>query len=90
VSYFLTSAQRQAPPIRETVKDLDQPQESLVEAAQVNQLLPAADPHEDLIDEEGVTEASVLSLQSPGIQSTELDAPEPNRFAADNDASFGQ
>jgi hypothetical protein len=53
-------------------------------------VLLAVDLHEDLFDEEGVTEASVLSLQSPGIQSTELDAPEPNRFAADNDASFGQ
>jgi hypothetical protein len=77
VSYFLTSAQRQAPPIRETVKDLDQPQESLVEAAQVNQLLPTADPHEDLIDEEGVAVASVFPFQSSGIQGTELDAPEP-------------
>ena len=53
-------------------------------------MLLAIDLYKDLIDEEGVAVASVFPFQSSGIQSTELDAPEPNRFAADNDASFGQ
>jgi hypothetical protein len=90
VSYFLTSAQRQAPPFRETVKDLDQPQESLVEAAQVNQLLPAADPHEDLIDEESVAVASVFSFQSARINGSEFDTPKSDCFSTDGDVSFGE
>jgi hypothetical protein len=42
------------------------------------------------IDEEGVAVASMLPFQSSGIQSTELDAPEPNGLAADYNAPFGQ
>ncbi len=33
---------------------------------------------------------SRISLQAPRINSAELDAPEPNRFTADNDATFCQ
>ena len=45
---------------------------------------------EDFIDIEGVAVASVFSLQSAGINSSKLDAPEPDRFAADIDASFSE
>jgi hypothetical protein len=45
---------------------------------------------EDLVNEECVTETSVFPLQAPGIFSAELDAPEANRFAADDNSSFSQ
>jgi len=45
---------------------------------------------EDFIDEECIAEATVLSFQSAGINCTEFDAPEPDRFAGDSDASFGE
>ena len=45
---------------------------------------------EYFIDVEGITVASVLSLQSAGINGSELDAPEPDRFASDSDATLGQ
>ena len=41
-------------------------------------MLLSTDLHEDLIDEEGIAVALVLSLQSSGIFGTEFDAPEPN------------
>ena len=41
-------------------------------------MLLATDLHEDLINEEGIAVALVLSLQSSGIFGTEFDAPEPN------------
>ena len=53
-------------------------------------MLLAIDPDEDFIDVESVTVATVLSLQSAGINSTELDAPEANRFSGYSDASFGE
>ncbi len=62
----------------------------MVEAAQVNQLLPVADPHEDLIDEEGVAVASMLSLQSPEITGVEFDGPQSDELVADSDTSFGK
>ena len=52
-------------------------------------MLLAIDLHKDFIDEEGIAIASMLSLQSFGVEGTELDAPEADRFAADGDASFG-
>ena len=52
-------------------------------------LLPI-DFHEHLIDEESVTIASMLSLQSSGVDGTKLDTPEADRFATDGDASFGK
>jgi hypothetical protein len=45
---------------------------------------------QNFINEEGVTEASVLSLQSSSVYSSELDTPLANRFAADGDASLGE
>ena len=45
---------------------------------------------EYFIDVEGVAVASVLSLQSAGINSTELDAPEANRVSRYRDASLCQ
>ena len=53
-------------------------------------MLLAIDLHEDFIDVEGITVASVLSLQSSGVKGPELNAPEPDRFAAYSDASFSQ
>jgi hypothetical protein len=41
-------------------------------------VLLAIDFDEDFIDEEGVTIAPVLSLQSAGINCSEFDAPESN------------
>ncbi len=46
--------------------------------------------HKDFIDVEGIAIASVFSLKSPCVQSTELDAPESDRFTTDSDASFSQ
>jgi hypothetical protein len=46
--------------------------------------------HEDFIDEEGVTIASVLSFRSHGIFWTELYTPKPDRLAAACNSSFSQ
>jgi hypothetical protein len=53
-------------------------------------MLLSIDLHEDFIDEEGVTVPSMLSLQSPSVYSSELDAPEPDGLVADCDATFGE
>ena len=45
---------------------------------------------EDFVNVESVAKAAVLSPQSPRVDCSELDAPETNRFAADDDSSFGQ
>ena len=45
---------------------------------------------EDLVDEEGIAVASMLSFQAPGIDCTELDAPEADRLSTDGDATFGE
>ena len=45
---------------------------------------------EDLIDEECVTVASVLSLQTPRILQAELDTPEADGFVADCNTSLGE
>ena len=50
-------------------------------------VLLAVDLHEDFIAIESVAVAPVLTLQSPRINSAELDAPKANRFAADSDAA---
>jgi hypothetical protein len=39
-------------------------------------VLLAIDLYEYFIDEEGIAVASVLSLQSPGIETAKLDAPQ--------------
>ena len=53
-------------------------------------MLLTVDFDKDFIDVEGIAIATMLLLQSPGVNSTELDTPESNRFAADRDASFCQ
>ena len=45
---------------------------------------------EDFIDEESVAVALVFLLQSACINSTELDTPKSDRFAADSDDSFSK
>ena len=52
-------------------------------------MLLAINFDKDFIDVEGIAKASMLSLQAAGINGTKLDAPEPDRFATDSDASFG-
>ena len=51
-------------------------------------VLLTVDLHENFIDEEGITIASVLSFQSACINGTELDTPQADRFAANRDAAF--
>ena len=51
-------------------------------------MLFAVDLHEDFIDVEDIATAPVLSLQAAGINGSELDTPEANRFSADGDASL--
>ena len=53
-------------------------------------MLPAVDLHENFIDIERIAEALVISLQSPGVYCSKLETLEADRFAADDDASFGQ
>ncbi len=53
-------------------------------------MLLTIDLDEDLINVEGVAVAPVLSLQSSGVQRTEFDAPEANRFAGDSYATLSQ
>ena len=53
-------------------------------------MLLAIDLHKDFIDIKGIAIASMLSLQSFGVEGTELDAPKTDRFAADSNASLRQ
>ena len=48
------------------------------------------DLNENSIDVERVAVAIMPSLQSPGVDCSELDAPMSDRFASDNDASVCQ
>ncbi len=52
-------------------------------------MLLAIDLYEDLVDEKGITVASVFPFQSTCVNSSELDTPEPDRFVADSDTSLG-
>jgi hypothetical protein len=52
-------------------------------------MLLAIDLHEDFINVEGVAVASVPSLQSSGVYSSEFDTPETDSFSTNCDASFG-
>ena len=45
---------------------------------------------QSLINEEGIAEASVFSLEPPGVLGTELDAPRTDRLIANQDAARGQ
>ena len=53
-------------------------------------MLLTIDLDEHFVDEKGITVAPMFSLQSAGINSSKLDAPEADCFAADRDASFGK
>ena len=53
-------------------------------------MLLAVDFDEDFINVESVAIASVLSFQSSGVNSSELDAPQADRFSADSDSTLGQ
>jgi len=53
-------------------------------------VLFAIDPDKDFINVEGIAEASVLSLQSSGINSSKFDTPETDRFATDGDTSLSE
>ena len=48
------------------------------------------DLHEYFVDIEGVTVASVLSLQSSGIFGPEFNTPETDRFVTDGNAAFSE
>jgi len=43
---------------------------------------------EDLVDVESITIATVLPLQSAGINGSKFDAPQADRFTGYSDASF--
>ena len=52
-------------------------------------LLPV-DLHEDFVDVKGIAIDSLLPFQSAGINGSEIYTPEANRFAADDNAVFGE
>ena len=51
-------------------------------------MLLAIDLDEDLINVESIAIATMIFLQSSGVQSSKFDAPQTDCFTADNDASF--
>lgn len=51
-------------------------------------VLLALDLHEDLIDEEGVTESLVPAPKFPGVLWPKLDAPQSDRYVADRDSAL--
>ena len=53
-------------------------------------MLLTLDLHEDFVNVEGVAVASMLSLQSAGINGSELVTPEADRFATDGYAALGE
>jgi hypothetical protein len=53
-------------------------------------VLLAVDLYEHLVDIAGITVAQMARLQAPGIQTTELGAPEANSLVADSDATLSQ
>jgi hypothetical protein len=53
-------------------------------------VLFAIDLYEDFINEECVTITAVFPFQALYIFGTELDAPQPDGFVADDDSSLGQ
>jgi len=52
-------------------------------------MLLAIDLDEDFINVNGISIATVLPLQASGIDGSEFDTPQADRFATDSDASFG-
>ena len=53
-------------------------------------MLLAVDVDEDFIDVEGIAVTSVFPFQPPGVKSTELDAPQADRFSADSYATLSK
>ena len=53
-------------------------------------MLLAIDFHKDFIDIECVTKATMLSLQSPGINGSEFYTPEADSFSTDDNATLGE
>jgi len=53
-------------------------------------MLLSIDLDEDFINVKGVAIAPVLSLQSPGVNGSEFDAPKTDGLASDDDSSFSQ
>jgi hypothetical protein len=53
-------------------------------------VLLTVDLHEHFIDIERVAIGLMFSFQSSSVQAAELNAPEPDRFPSDDDASFSQ
>ena len=53
-------------------------------------LLPTIDLYEYFVEEESVTAASVLSLQSAGVQSAKFVTPKADCFTTDDNASLSQ
>ena len=53
-------------------------------------MLLAVDFDEYFIDMKGVTVTSVLSLQPLGVFGSELDAPKPDGFIADDNPAFSE
>ena len=51
-------------------------------------MLLATDLHEDFIDVKCIAITSMFSLQTPGINGTELDTPKPDSLMTDSDAAF--
>ena len=51
-------------------------------------MLFAIDLHEDFIDVEGVTIATVLPLQPSSVYGSKLDTPQPDGFVTDSGASL--
>ena len=53
-------------------------------------MLLAVDLHKDFVNVESINVAAVLALQSTGINGSELDAPETDRFSGYSDASLSE
>ncbi len=53
-------------------------------------LLPTLDLHEHLVDKKCISKSLMSTLQPLGISSSKLVTPQPNRFIAHIDTSFGQ
>ncbi len=53
-------------------------------------MLLTIDLHKYFVDVEGIAIATMLSLESAGVQGTKLDAPQADRIPSDDDAALGQ
>ena len=53
-------------------------------------MLLSIDLHEDFIDGEGIPAATGPSLQSAGINGSELNTPKTDRFPSDNNAPLSE